>query len=170
MKYLRGWVLASVGLLIFALDFFSKSYVHQTLPPMGYFYPYGGIDLFQDWMGIEFSIVHVINKGAAWGVLAGMQEGLLYLRLLIIGSMLVYLLFFNRDRARQWPFVLILAGALGNVADYFRFGHVIDMFHFKFWGYTYPIFNIADSAIFCGIAWLLLQSFYRKKHDDPRKA
>ncbi|MFI5335094.1 MAG: signal peptidase II [Chlamydiales bacterium] len=41
---------------------------------------------------------------------------------------------------------------------------MIDMFHLFFWGYSYPVFNIADASIFLGIVWLLFQSFVRKKN------
>jgi signal peptidase II len=53
---------------------------------------------------------------------------------------------------------MILAGAVGNVFDCIVYGHVIDMFCFIFWGYIYPVFNIADAAIFCGILMLLLET------------
>jgi signal peptidase II len=163
---LRKYWLVALALLVFGLDFFSKSYVHQTIPLASYSYPYGGIGVFQDFYGIEFSIVHVINTGAAWGFLSSMQDYLPYLRLLIVGSMLVYLFFFKAKKSLQVPFVLIIAGALGNICDYFLYGHVVDMFHFKFWGHVYPIFNVADSAIFCGIVWLMLQSFFKKRANN----
>lgn len=148
---------------IFFLDFFSKAYIHNHLSFSSYssfFYPYGGIGVFHDWLGIDFSINYVGNKGAAWGMLASLQGYLLAFRLLIISGMLVYLLFFNTLPSRTVPLMLVITGASGNVVDFFRYGYVVDMFHFVFWGYSFPIFNIADSAIFCGILWLLLHSYF----------
>lgn len=122
-------------------------------------YPYGGIPVFKDILGIEFSIVHHTNRGAAWGVLSEWQQPLLYLRIVLVIGLLLYVLFFNKRNEWEIPFALITAGAAGNVLDYFLYGHVIDMLHFNFWGYNYPVFNLADSAIFIGIAWILISSW-----------
>jgi len=157
-----------LGFFVFLVDFFTKAYVDQHLPLLSYahpYYPSGGIAVFQNWQGIDFSINHVINSGAAWGVFASFQDLLLCFRICVIIAMVLFLLFFNKESAKVFPFILIVAGASGNVADYFIYGHVVDMFmfHFKFWNYTYPIFNVADSAIFCGIAWLFIQTLKRSK-------
>ncbi|MCB1080337.1 MAG: signal peptidase II, partial [Chlamydiia bacterium] len=39
---------------------------------------------------------------------------------------------------------------------------VIDMFHFVLWGYSFPVFNVADMMIFFGVATLLIQSLLEK--------
>jgi len=149
---------------IFSVDFFSKAYVDSHIPFMSAFssYPYGGIPLFNNGGSLEFSIIHVINRGAAWGLLSSWQTALLGARILLIGGMVIYLFSSPKAIVQRVPFILIIAGAVGNVADYFIYGYVIDMFHFKFWSYTYPIFNVADSSIFCGVVWLLWQSFQKK--------
>ena len=156
----------SLFMVIMGMDFISKIYVHSHIPYMNWaspVFPYGGIAVFENWNGIDFSINHVTNKGAAWGMLASWQTGLLCVRLLVIGGIVAYLYKAKRPLAKQIPLVLIVSGALGNVLDYFLYGHVVDMYHFRFWGYAYPVFNIADSAIFCGIAWLFLTSFKKRR-------
>lgn len=166
MTLKRGGSLFFLGAALLFLDFFSKFYVHQNIPLIslsGSGYPYGGIPVFQNFLGVSCSIVHAMNKGAAWGMLASLQIFLLYLRIAIIGGLFIYFLFFNKDRARDFPYVCILAGAIGNVVDFFVYGQVVDMIYFTFGPYSYPIFNVADSAIFCGVAFLLLQSFWSKK-------
>ncbi|MBU6446833.1 MAG: signal peptidase II, partial [Verrucomicrobia bacterium] len=55
-----------------------------------------------------------------------------------------------------FPIWLVVTGAIGNVLDYCLYGHVIDFIHFTFWGYSFPIFNVADSCITIGILTLLL--------------
>jgi signal peptidase II len=158
---------------ILTIDFFSKSYVAQHLPLITFappVYPYGGIPVFNDIAGIDFSINHAINKGAAWGILAAFQHWLLVFRILVIIFMIGFLAFFNKQPAKVLPFTAIIAGASGNVIDYFVYGHVVDMFHFEFGSYSYPIFNVADSAIFCGIVCLFFQAFYHsKKNPSLRK-
>ncbi len=155
-----------VGLSIFLFDLLTKFLVQKYIPvmSMGFLsYPYGGVGIFKDFFGIEFSIIHVRNWGAAWGILRDFQIYLLAVRILLIFGVLIYLIRFNQQRSWEIPLGLILAGALGNVLDYFLYGHVVDMFHFVFWGYEYPVFNVADSAICIGIFWLILLSWFEKK-------
>lgn len=126
-------------------------------------YPYGGIAIFKDFQGIEFSIVHATNKGAAWGTFSEYASVLLIFRILLIGF-LIYYYFKHHSLFIRLPLALIIAGALGNVIDIFLYGHVVDMFHFIFFGYDYPVFNIADSAICIGVALYLIFSWMRP-HD-----
>lgn len=150
-----------IGAIVF-FDQISKFFVNQFIPhaeSVYYTYPYGGIGVFKDFFGIEFSINHMTNKGAAWGLLGEFQYPLVVLRFFLILGTLVYVFFFNKHSAWQIPLLLIAGGAIGNVIDFFIYGHVIDMFHFVFWGYDFPIFNIADSAISIGIATLFLLSW-----------
>jgi signal peptidase II len=153
------WALA---LLVLVIDLVTKYLTQKELPLMSHsppVYPYGGIPVFHDVLGVEFSLVHATNKGAAWGVLADYSQALFVARLLLIGVLLVY---FVRPKSSLWqqlPLALIIAGAIGNVIDYFAYGHVVDMFHFILWGYDYPVFNVADSAIFLGILLYLIFSW-----------
>lgn len=154
-----------VGIFVFCLDQLTKIFTHSYLPIMNGFpsYPYGGIGVFKNFFGIEFSISHQVNRGAAWGMFADYQIPLLYLRIALIIGLLAYLLFFNRYQNWVFPFTLIIAGALSNVLDFFLYGHVIDMLHFVLWNYDFPVFNLADSAIFIGISLLFLISTIEKK-------
>ena len=51
---------------------------------------------------------------------------------------------------------LILGGAIGNLVDRIRLGYVVDFIDFHIGGWHYPAFNVADSAITCGVILLLL--------------
>lgn len=162
---------AYIGLFVFLADFLSKAFTNAYLPLMKYgwlWYPYGGIGVFKNFLGIEFSLSHQINHGAAWGLFADYQMPLLYLRMGLIVLLFIYALFLNKRSSWNIPLALIIAGATGNVLDYFIYGHVVDMLHFVLWGYDFPVFNIADSAIFIGITSLLLLSSLEKK--IPAKA
>jgi len=158
-----------IGCLIFVADQLSKLAVHEFLPRMKHvfqWYPYHGIGVFENIWGIEFSIVHSINRGAAWGIFADFQDWLLLFRAAFIAGLLVYIIFYNRVSKFTLPLAVIIAGALGNVADYFVYGHVIDMFKFVLWGYEFPVFNIADSAIFLGVCSLFTLTL---KKESPLK-
>lgn len=139
------------------LDQITKWLTYKYLPAMIYSsntYPYGGIAVFRNLFGVDFSITHLTNRGAAWGFFAAFQSHLLIARIVFITLLGYYALFINKNYKRNLAFALILAGAIGNVIDFFHYGSVIDMLHFTFWGYDYPVFNIADTAIFLGVIWI----------------
>lgn len=111
------------------------------------------------------------NTGAAFSMLAmagGWQHWLFVALALVVSGAIVVALY--RMRAPVQPLLasgltLILGGALGNVIDRLRFGHVID-FIYAHWGTHYfPAFNVADSAISVGAALLLLDALL-----EPRRA
>jgi signal peptidase II len=150
-----------IGSVLF-LDQLSKFLVHAYIPLIDhsyYLYPYGGIEVFKNFIGIEFSINYMTNKGAAWGMLGNYQLPLIILRSFLIIGTLIYLFFFNSQPSWRIPLLLIVGGAIGNVIDFFSYGYVIDMFHFVFWGYDFPVFNVADTAISIGIGALFLLSW-----------
>lgn len=167
-------------LCLLGLDFASKAYVYHHIPPMAWassVYPYGGIAVFHNWHGIDFSINYVMNKGAAWGVFSSFQDHLLYIRLVIIGGLLTYLVVGKASLFKKVALALVATGAIGNIIDYFVYGHVVDMFYFVFWSYSYPVFNVADSAIFSGICLLFLDALLNKlrsikffKSKEPKAA
>ena len=61
---------------------------------------------------------------------------------------------------------LVLGGALGNVIDRAVLGYVVDFLYFHYQGFTWPAFNVADSAISVGAAMLIWDSLFGK----PAKA
>ena len=94
-----------VALFLLGLDAFVKVAVHREIPPIAFspmVYPYGGIPIFKGWQGIDFCIVHVMNRGAAWGMFSTFQEYLLYVRVALIGGLISYLLFATTSSYRQW--------------------------------------------------------------------
>ncbi|MFM8314551.1 MAG: signal peptidase II, partial [Deltaproteobacteria bacterium] len=58
---------------------------------------------------------------------------------------------------------LVMGGAIGNLIDRVRFGYVVDFldFHWKEI-YHWPAFNVADSCIVVGVAYLFIQSFFQE--------
>jgi signal peptidase II len=108
-----------------------------------------------------------MNKGAAWGFFASMQLILLWARCAIILVLFLYLFLAKFSFLRNLALVGILSGAIGNVLDFFIYGHVVDMFYFRFWGYSFPVFNVADASIFCGALLLfLLQAATNQKRSS----
>ncbi len=171
LKFSLFWPALILGAGLLALDQWSKYWVDAFLPRMHVqapWYPYRGIGLFSDFFGIEGSIVHTINRGAAWGVFADFQVPLLILRIVFVMGLAAYLFYFNQIRSRTVPLLLIVTGALSNIIDFFIYGHVVDMIHFVLWGYDYPVFNIADASIFVGVFWLAGISWLKPNTNDTR--
>ncbi|HOI74326.1 MAG TPA: signal peptidase II [Syntrophales bacterium] len=116
-----------------------------------------------------FSITYVRNPGAAFGFLAGASPLVrltffIAVTLLAIG-LILYSLFKDRFIQASWriPLVLILSGALGNLADRVRFGEVIDFLDFYIGSAHWPAFNVADSAITVGAVLLTILAFRGEK-------
>ena len=91
--------------LVFLLDRILKTYIKGHITPasaLDFFYPYGGIGVFQDWCGgIDFSINHVTNAGAAWGVLSSFDPALLVLRIVLIVGIAIHLFAFNKAKEKS---------------------------------------------------------------------
>lgn len=130
---------------------------------------HGSIEVFQSM--VSFSLVHIGNRGAAWGVMNDKHVILLIARMVVTLGLILFIIFKNKDHRRIVPFILVIAGALGNIVDCFLYGHVIDMLKFVFWNYHYPVFNVADSSICIGVLWLLILSLLdgRSVKDPPSK-
>ncbi len=164
--------LFSLPLFFIFLDFVVKYITTMAIPPLSILensFPFGGIPIFEDLFGISFSLNYIENQGAAWGLFAGYQDLLLLFRLAVIGFLFIYILSMKKENPHHFPILLIFSGAVGNVIDYFLYGHVVDMFHFVFWGYSFPIFNIADSLITLGALWFIALAFLEKKEKVAEK-
>jgi len=121
-----------------------------------------------------FSIVHVRNTGAAFGIGANADSRIIPL-LLNGGAIAVFcvvVVYALRsavtDRLLQTGLHLILGGAIGNLLDRFRFGYVVDFLDVYVRGHHWPAFNVADSAICIGIGLLFLDM--RKKPETTAAA
>jgi signal peptidase II len=112
------------------------------------------------------NLVHVHNKGAAFGLMSGWSAEFVWLLfVVVIGLVLVvlgYLLWRLPDD--HWPaalgYSLVLSGALGNLIDRVRLGEVVDFID-VYWGhYHWPAFNVADSLVCVGAAvmvWVIIR-------------
>ncbi len=114
-----------------------------------------------------FNLVLVYNKGAAFSFLSnasGWQRELFITIALIASAWIIYLL---RKYPREVLFCcalsLILGGAIGNVIDRVLYGAVVDFLDFHAFGWHWPAFNLADSAITCGAVLLIWESLRPRK-------
>ena len=162
MKFRHAFLLGS---LIILFDYLIKAWIHENIPLINSFpyYPYGGIAVFRNVLGgIQFSIVHTTNTGAAWGVLENWPNLLVAIRILFVIVLSAWF-FISKGNKMLIPITLIIAGAIGNLIDFFIYGEVIDYLYFGFWGWPFAIFNLADSSIFIGVVWLFFGSYGKKQ-------
>jgi signal peptidase II len=116
-----------------------------------------------------FNLVLAFNKGAAFSFLAGAggwQTPLLVAFALTAAVVVSFLLLRSPGRRLFCAgLASILGGAVGNVIDRLRFGHVVDFLDLHAGGWHWPAFNVADSAITVGAALLILDGF---RHHERR--
>ena len=111
-------------------------------------------------------ITRMHNVGAAFSFLASASgwQRWLFIGLAVAVSLgiIVWLLRLQRSASALLAcgLALVLGGAVGNVIDRIRLGHVIDFIHFHWDRAYFPAFNVADSAITVGAACLLLDALF----------
>lgn len=109
-----------------------------------------------------FNLVHVLNRGAAWGFLD--SESIDWQRPLFIAITFIALGFIaymlkTTDVSDNWMITglgLIAGGAVGNLIDRIRLGVVVDFLDFYVGNYHWPAFNIADCALTIGAGCIIL--------------
>ena len=109
------------------------------------------------------NLVLVFNKGAAFSLFAqapGWQTPLLSAFAIIAAIVVGWFILRSPDKKLFClGLALILGGAIGNVIDRLRFGHVVDFVDVHAFGWHWPAFNVADSAISVGAVILILEGF-----------
>jgi len=145
----RWLIIGAVALFIIVIDQITKIWAVAELADGK------TIDLF--WTA-RFRLIR--NFGSAFGLGSGLGR---WLSVLIVGIIIGMLAFARTITSKGMTalFGLVIGGAIGNLIDrYFRAedgfmsGGVIDFVDFQWW----PVFNIADMAVVCGAAGLMLMS------------
>lgn len=93
------------------------------------------------------------NEGAAWGILQGKMIFFYVVTLVVICLVILWIrkLDIKKEKLLVIALSLILGGALGNFIDRVMYQHVVDFINTYIFGYDFPIFNIADSALCIGV-------------------
>jgi len=149
-----GWRWLPLALAVVALDQASKTWM------LHHFFLFERVHLLP-----VLDIILTYNTGAAFSMLAdaaGWQRWVFIT--LALGVSVTLIVWLRRLAAATQGLIacglaLIIGGALGNMIDRVRLGHVIDFIH-AHWGLHYfPAFNVADSAITVGAGLLLLDAW-----------
>ncbi len=139
----------AVAAAVAAIDQVSKFAVgrylqlHQSIPVFKRFF--------------HLTLVH--NRGAAFGMFKG---GGLFFILAACLALIIVVIYVKNRKERFPPLLavslgLVAGGTAGNLIDRFFLGYVVDFLDFMVW----PVFNIADTAITCGMVLLF---FYFMKN------
>lgn len=112
-------------------------------------------------------LTHIHNTGAAFSMLSGARWFFVLLTVaFVIFGMWVLLTGRLRHPLGKWSWVLVLAGAIGNLIDRVLYGYVVDMFEVQFMHFA--IFNVAD--IFVVVGGILFCIYYLFLHDKQKEA
>ena len=118
-----------------------------------------------------FNLTYVRNPGAAFGFLAESHPQFREIFFLTIPpiAMIIILTILkgvsDKDRWQIFALSSIFGGAIGNYIDRIRFGYVIDFLDFHLYHkYSWPAFNVADSAIVVGVMILMALMWLEKKN------
>jgi signal peptidase II len=101
-----------------------------------------------------FDLVMVWNPGISYGLFQAESE---FQRWLLVSfsigvvCLLIWWLRGIKDLRLAQAIGLIIGGAVGNVIDRIAYGKVADFFHLHAFGYSWYVFNIADTAIVLGV-------------------
>jgi signal peptidase II len=155
-------LVASVSTGVIVLDQFTKWWIRQTVRP--------GQSI--SVLDSCFNIVHARNPGGAFSFLAGASDGfrsVFFLAASVVAiGVLVHILRTTPSGKRLLIFALagLLGGALGNLVDRVRFGHVTDFLDVYWKDYHWPAFNVADSFITVGLCILVAHVLFGSDAED----
>ncbi|MDO4564863.1 MAG: signal peptidase II [Clostridia bacterium] len=107
-------------------------------------------------------LTYLENTGAAWGMLSGAQVFFIILTVLFCAALVTLVIRNHRGMTKLSKIIasLIFAGALGNLIDRVFLGYVRDMIEPTF--ISFPVFNVADSAIVIGTILLAIEVLFIK--------
>lgn len=163
-KYVSMYAkLLSIVAVVVALDQWTKWLVRENIPFATQWLPEN-----MGWLMPYARFVNWHNTGAAFGMF---QNGALIftvLAFIVIGAILFY---YPQIESEGWIFQLALglqlSGALGNLIDRLtRDGKVTDFISLG----TFPVFNVADSAITVGTAILILGVWLKERAEKQARA
>jgi signal peptidase II len=143
-----------LAIFVIAIDQFTKYLVVKNM------------ELYEKIPIIEgfFNLTSHRNSGAAWGILEGKMGFFYVITIIVIIGIIYYLHKYGKDNMLfASALSLILGGAIGNFIDRLFHQEVVDFFDFTIFGYEFPIFNIADSALTIGVILVIIATLFEEK-------
>lgn len=147
---------ALAAILVFMADQASKWWILNGLhlPDIGRVDLLPVLSLTMVWnRGVTFGLLNGLGPTGGW-ILAGVA-------VLVVGALGVWI-WRAESRLVAVAVGAIAGGAVGNVLDRLRYGAVVDFIHLHIGAWSWYVFNVADSAIVCGVAALVIESLWRR--------
>ena len=116
-----------------------------------------------------FYLTYIGNTGGAFGVF---QNSTLLLVGITIVFLILFVYFLEKNKTSKFEktcYGLMLGGIFGNLIDRALRGYVVDFLDFRFFGYNYPVFNLADSFIVIGLFLLIIYYIRMAGFNERRK-
>jgi len=158
----RYWPIATIAAVIVALDQWTKWLVRANIPPGGTWLPDS-----LEWLSPYARIVHWYNTGAAFGMFQNATMVFTVLAFIVIAAIIYYYPHVeNTDWSLRLAMSMQLGGAIGNLIDRLRLGHVTDFISIG----SFPVFNVADASISVGAVVLLLGVWLMERSEKKEKA
>ncbi len=116
-----------------------------------------------------FYLTYAKNTGVAWSMFSGGQATAALC--VVAGAASIVLLYLmekayrNHQKLQTIVFALMASGALGNLIDRLMLGYVRDFLDFYIFGYDFPIFNIADSALCIGVGLMIIEMILEERKE-----
>lgn len=116
-----------------------------------------------------FYITKVYNTGAAWSLFEGSGILLIIIAIVAFFLLLKYQNYFMENKRNTLAFALIYGGLVGNLIDRVIYGYVIDYLHIYIFGFSFPVFNLADMAIVVGFLLVIIAIIKGEEHDSSKQ-
>jgi len=114
-----------------------------------------------------FRFTHAWNTGTAFSLFQGQGDILTWVSLAAVGILSwIYRSIDKPSLLLRVAFGMQFGGAIGNITDRIRLGHVTDFIDVGIW----PIFNIADSSIVIGIGMMIFYFWFIDKKEPDKEA
>jgi signal peptidase II len=161
LKLFRTYfVLFFIAAIVVVFDQWTKWLVLVNIPINKFWLPDSLL-----WLFPYARIVHWYNKGAAFGMFQGGWVANLIFSILVINISELILYYFplapKNDRVLRFTLGLFMGGAMGNLIDRIRLGHVLDFVSVG----RFPVFNVADASISVGAVIFFYLTLDAEKDD-----
>ncbi|MFH4355283.1 MAG: signal peptidase II [Neisseriaceae bacterium] len=154
---MKNWLYLMLALLGVLFDQVTKYLVQLYIPYRG------RIQLIPHWLDLTL----VYNKGVAFSLFDHASNWLPFVIVILAVAICVYLLyviFFTKaHHIQKLAAALVIGGSIGNVMDRFLHGPVVDFILFYHKGFSWPVFNLADSFITLGALILILEGLITQR-------
>ncbi len=136
--------------IFFVLDLISKLLIIKS-------------DVHQTVINNFLYIKKVTNTGAAFSIFSGATA--IFILIAIVVLIYIFKEFINKvdTKLELIGISMLIGGVLGNLIDRIVYGKVVDFISFKFGSYYFPVFNLADTFIVLGVAFIIINSIRSSK-------